>query len=176
VNEQLGTEYNNYQVMSNSIDKLKFYELKENYRLSGIKQNMGTVAGARETLELLKEKDYFIILITARPYKKYFRIYSDTLNWLKKNNLKFDALIWQEEKEKYIIEHFNRDQALFCIDDNVSNIEKLAKNGFKTFYMPNKLMYDKPSSVSKIIDNMPNKNITIIENHKKLIKIIKEKY
>ena len=43
-------------------------------------------------IKVLNEKEYTIILLTSRPYEQYTRIYSDTLQWLSNNKIKFDAI------------------------------------------------------------------------------------
>jgi len=107
VNEKLNKNIKNLEELEKIIPKLQLYELKTLYRLSGIKRKMAIIDDSKELLDELSKRNYFIILITARPYKKISRIYSDTLEWLKNNKFKYDAIIWEEQKEKYIIKNFN---------------------------------------------------------------------
>lgn len=113
--------------------------LKQEYRLSGIKAIAKPNEYASELTQFLKDNKYTIILITSRPYWKYQRIYADTLQWLNTYNIKFDAIIWEEKKEEYLIKNFPDIQ--FVIEDDVSNANKLIRAGFKVFLK--KTLYNK---------------------------------
>lgn len=106
-------------------------KLKNEYRLSGIKATAGVIEGASEFTNLLKEKGYTIILLTSRPYQKYQRIYADTLEWLNKHDIKFDAIIWEDQKEDYLAK--NLPYVEFVIEDDAENIAKLVSYGFKVW-------------------------------------------
>lgn len=123
--------FNNLEEFEKYFDLKKQLELKDAYRKSGIKANADVVDGAIEFTYKLKELGYTIILVTARPYQKYQRIYADTLQWLNKHDIKFDAIIWNEDKEKYLIENFP--SAKFIIEDDYKNALKLSNAGFKVF-------------------------------------------
>jgi len=159
VNKKLNKKYITMPELKRSLDKLIFYKVKSEYRLSGIKKEMKVLNRAKDMLKKLKEKKYFVVLLTARPYKEYFRIYSDTLEWLKSNELYFDAILWDQEKEKYIIQNFNSDSVKFCIDDDIDNINKLHDNGFKSFLIKNELMFNDKDEMDLVIENKLNNNI-----------------
>jgi hypothetical protein len=159
VNKKLDKKYKTMPELKRSLEKIEFYKVKSEYRLSGIKKEMGVLNRAKDMLKKLKEKKYFVVLLTARPYKEYFRIYSDTLEWLKSNELYFDAILWDQEKEKYIMQHFNSDNVKFCIDDDIDNINKLYENGFKSFLIKNELMFNNKDEMDSVIENKLNNNI-----------------
>jgi uncharacterized HAD superfamily protein len=126
----------NYLIYDNLYDfekeDLKYQiEVKESYRLSRTKATAGALEGSSEFTKKLKEKGYTIILLTARPYEKYEQIYSDTITWLNRHNILFDAIIWNEKKEQYLIEKFPNVE--FVVDDDYNNAVKLRKAGIKTF-------------------------------------------
>lgn len=170
VNSKIKSKYNNLQDLEIEVPKKTIYELKKMYRLSGIKRNLGMVEGSKELLKTLKSQGFFIILITARPYKQIFRIYSDTLAWLKNNELQYDAIIWEEEKEKYIIKNFSDNEIKFVLDDNISNCNILAENGFIVFHKLNPFSYSRP--FEEIIKQL-NPNIIAFKEHKEFLEKIK---
>jgi len=43
----------------------------------------------------LKKKGYEIIILSARPVKEYPKLWGDTLEWLKKNKIVYDAVFFQ---------------------------------------------------------------------------------
>ncbi len=176
VNEKTNNNFKSYKDLRNNLERLLMFNLKEQYRLSGIKKEMDVLFDATKFTKFLKKENYSIIIVTARPYEKYFRIYSDTLNWLNKNNILYDAIIWKQEKEKYIIEHFKKENVAFCIDDDIDNINKLTTSGFKTFYIPNELMFNNRKELKKEINNKLNKNTNIVNNLNSIKEILcKEK-
>tara|TARA_Y100000389_G_scaffold166632_1_gene171480 strand:- start:380 stop:1351 length:972 start_codon:yes stop_codon:yes gene_type:complete len=160
VNVQLGTRFTNLPELLLNTDKKLQLKLKEEYRLSGIKADLDVVDGSQEFLENLKEDGYDIILLTARPYKKYFRIYSDTLAWLDKNKFVYDAIIFDEEKEKYIINRFDTENVKFVIDDDISNAKKLTKAGFNVYLKTNKAYYE-----GYDIQDLKKHNIKLVNNY-----------
>jgi hypothetical protein len=114
-------------------DQLVFNNLKLEYRLSGIKRTIPIIDGAVDFVNKLKENDYFVVLLTARPYKTVFRIYSDTLYWLESNNIKYDAIIWDENKETFILKYFMNNNIKFVVDDDFKNAKKLSENKIKVY-------------------------------------------
>ena len=106
-------------------------KIKDAYRQSGEKRNLEVIDGAKEMLKHFKKLGYTIILLTARPYKKYKRIFADTLEWLDKNDLIYDAIIWDENKNERVIKEFPKMK--FMVEDSESNAVKIAELGYKVF-------------------------------------------
>lgn len=109
----------------------KYEEIKAAYRQSGWKAKMPAKAGASELTKALRNAGYQIIILTARPYKKYTRIYPDTLEFLKNNDIVFDAIIWDEEKHIKIIKKFPNME--FMIEDTPSIALEVAKAGYPVY-------------------------------------------
>ena len=153
--------------MQKQLGRKRMNEIQKQYRLSGIKARMRLKEfNCGKVLKRLKEEGFAIILITARPYKKIFRIYSDTLIWLKDSDIPFDAIIWENEKEKYIINNFDTEQVTCIIDDNIDNIKKLDECNFKTYCVFNALLSDTVDKKGNIIsdDKLYTKFVNKIEN------------
>ncbi len=125
-------------------------EIKRKYRLCGIKKRLKSMKGAKEFTKRFSKNGYKIIILSSRPYKEYPIIFSDTLKWLKKNNIKYDAVLFDEKKEEKIINKFP--YMKFMVEDDGEIALKIAKKGYKVF----------------LIDNVYNKNFS-----HKLIKRIK---
>lgn len=110
-------------------DKQKIVELKHKYRSSGYKRNIPVIKDAVFALKELKELGYTIVLLTARPYKEYPRMFADTMEWLDNNGFVYDAIIWDENKENKIIKQFPKMK--FMIEDNLYNALKISEYGYK---------------------------------------------
>jgi len=149
VSTELGETFTTITQFKEEVPKKQQYKLKSSYRTSGVKAELEVLDGAKEFMKGICEK-YSIVLLTARPYKKYFRIYSDTLKWLSDNDICYDAIMFDEEKEKYIINNFEPEQVAFCIDDDINNANKLNDNGFKVYLKKNLGIYSEDTLKRKL--------------------------
>ncbi|HKL23422.1 MAG TPA: dUTP diphosphatase [Candidatus Nanoarchaeia archaeon] len=132
VNRKMGTDYSvesltNYDIyealdLPENVTK----ELKDKFRQSGEKRFIPITEGAREFLKKLRKNGYQIVLLSARPYKKYRRIFADTKEWLEKNNLVHDAILWDEDKCARLIREFGTDKVKFFVEDNLENANDVA--------------------------------------------------
>lgn len=136
-NNETNSEYITlYKIKS---DNIKLYHaMKHRYRTEGLKRKLGRRVGAREFLIKLKENNVSIILLTSRPYKKYGRIYSDTLYWLKINRIPYDAILWSENKAKYAMNKLSKCNIVCCIDDQLEQVNSFGEHGYNTFYVGNR--------------------------------------
>ena len=151
--------YKSLAQFKSEVDKKEQYRIKSEYRTCGIKGKLDVLEGAKS---FMKEtcKNYNVVLLTARPYKKYFRIYSDTLNWLKENDICYDAIVFDEEKEKYIINNFDPEQVAFCLDDDIGNANKLHDSGFRVYLKKNLGLY-----TEQVLDRKLNEGIQILNGN-----------
>ena len=145
-----------------NVNKKQQYKLKSEYRTCGIKSKLDVLSGVETFMKKTCEK-YNVVLLTARPYKKYFRIYSDTIKWLADNNICYDAIVFDEEKEKYIINNFDTDKVAFCIDDDIQNANKLHDSGFKVYLRKNLGIYTEETLNRNLNDGIKIINGNIIE-------------
>ena len=98
--------------------------LKRLYRQSGVKQRLPLMPGARELLQLLRQRTQFkLVLLTNRPYAEHYRIYPDTLAWLQANSLPFDAIFWARDKGLEAVQHFSNIH--WALDDSPENAKRL---------------------------------------------------
>jgi len=154
--------YKSLAQFKSEVDKKEQYRIKSEYRTCGVKATLDVLDGVRSFMESACEK-YNVVLLTARPYKKYFRIYSDTIKWLSDNDICYDAIVFDEEKEKYIINNFDPNQVAFCVDDDISNANKLHDSGFKVYLKKNLGIYTQKTLDRKLNDGIQIVNGNIIE-------------
>lgn len=111
----------------------KIQTLKDEYRQSGQKRKGYLLNGAKRFLDLLRAEKFTIILLTARPYKQYRRLYADTLEWLKRYELPFDGIIWDERKNLVVYQEFP--DLAFMVEDNLDTAKEVAKLGCKVYLL-----------------------------------------
>ena len=147
IREQTGMKFINFVQKGDLYDDLAPFfdgdykavkDLKHAYRSSGAKANLPMVEGASLALHDLRQMGYSIVLLSARPYKEYPRIFADTIEWLNKNDIPYDAILWDENKEDRIVKEFPHMK--FLVEDNLSNAKKVAKRGYPVF------LFDYPSN------------------------------
>lgn len=135
INEELGTNYTMDMVDSYDIPRClgmtteQGVRLKDKYRQSGYKRFIPVCEGAREMLQWMRGQGYKIMLLTARPYEEYKRIFADTLEWLERNNLPYDSIIFDERKEERLLREFGKDRIEFFIDDVAGNTNTISRLG-----------------------------------------------
>lgn len=128
--------YDVYKNVEKVFGEEKAKKLKREYRESGQKRFIKTINEPDKVTDKLKRKGYKIIILSARPYKEYPRIFADTLEWLKKNKIKYDAILFDEHKEEKIINKFPN--LNFMIEDNPNIALKIANKGYKVYLVNHK--------------------------------------
>ena len=156
------TQYNVYEAIKDIPTKI-MKELKHEFRKSGGLKNVGVFPGAKVFLNTLRNKDYKIVLLSARPYKKYRRIFADTQEWLSENGLVHDAILWDEDKMDRLIREFGEDNVEFFIEDNLENANSISKT--TNVYLINK-SYNKGKINENVIRVNSLKEVLVIEEKK----------
>lgn len=170
VNDKVGTDfkvedlnqYNLYEAITD-IPTEVMKGLKHDFRKSGELKKVGVLSGAKKFLKTLKDKGYKIVLLSARPYKEYRRIFADTKEWLDKNDLIYDAILWDEDKLNRLIREFGEDNVSFFVEDNLKNANSISKST-KVYLL------DKSYNQGKT-----DKNISRVVNLKEVLEYEKEK-
>jgi len=135
INEKFDTSYNNINIAKKNLDRQDYLDIKNRYRESGIKQSLPLVDGAKEFTDKLKDLGYKIIILTKRPYKKYYRIFADTKVNLDDNGIKYDAIIFDSEKHKKIMSELSNIE--FMVEDNRVIANEISECGYKCYLLNN---------------------------------------
>ena len=123
--------YDLYEAYEQVISRTDMIQLKHKYRESGQKRYIPICEGAVQFLNNMKKQEYTIVLLTSRPYEQYERIFGDTIHWLHKNKLQYDAILWDEEKNYKAISQFPNMK--FMVEDNLKFANNVAKLGYKVY-------------------------------------------
>lgn len=99
------------------VDETTFRQIKLAYRQGGLKRTMPMHHNARAAIETLRRSnDCEIWLTTTRPWERFDRVDPDTRDWLDRNYIHFDALIYDEDKMPVLREQAG-DRVCFVLDD-----------------------------------------------------------
>jgi len=152
-NEHKGTNYKNRDKIKEKEDTLVYENFKHWYRESGEKTNIPLKEGAKEIIDYLKKIGYKIVIISARPNDIYNRIFPDTIEWLNKNGISYDAIYFEKDKHLKILKHLP--QLSFIIEDNLEYAKQIADLNYVVFLV---------SSYTTENIKIDNKNILIVNN------------
>jgi uncharacterized HAD superfamily protein len=103
-----------------------------------------------QTLNVLKEKGYWVQLLTARPHDNLKCVY-DTYSWLRENNVVYDNVAFSSEKYRWLADKpfFKRGAIKFAIDDSPKNASEYAHHGVQV-YVPKRSYNDSVWGLSNL--------------------------
>lgn len=161
LNDNLQTSYTTLKEAKIKVDMLTYSSIKSKYRQSGVKKNIEPIEGSVEFLEMLKYYGYSIVILTSRPYKKYFRLFADTLDWLRDNNMKYDSILFDDNKNMKILKEIPNIQ--FMVEDSFRYANSVAAVGYRCYLMV-KTLNDKWLD-SRDVHN----NVVVVDGFKKIL-------
>lgn len=139
INIELGTNFNIEQVQGYDIPTAlgipteMGLALKNKYREDGMKRFIPVIKGAKEALDFFRQEGKTIVLLTARPYKKYKRIFADTQEWLNNNSLVFDSILWDDDKNIRLLREVGAENIDFFVEDRADQANKIAALGIDCY-------------------------------------------
>jgi hypothetical protein len=80
------------------IDKRTYREVKLAYRQGGLKRTMPVYKGAAALTKAIQEAGAQVWICTTRPYLRLDNIDPDTREWLRRNNIQYNAVLFGEDK------------------------------------------------------------------------------
>lgn len=105
LNEHMGVSLHEYRTV------------KLAYRQGGMKRTMPVKEGAHEMLYVMNRVGAEIWLTTTRPYLRLDNVDPDTRHWLERNDLRFDYMLYDEEKYHMLLERVDKERIVFVLDD-----------------------------------------------------------
>ena len=120
-----GTRYEDLHNMRRNIGVDKYEDAKDEYRQSGVKRWMWPMPDASSFTKKIKELGLDIVLLSSRPYKTYSRIFADTLYWLNNNDIKYDTILWDEEKDLKLVKMIPKVKVV--IEDDIKYADDISQ-------------------------------------------------
>lgn len=102
------------------LDKRLYRQIKLAYRQGGMKRSMPTMPMFHSFLKALNYLDVEVWITTTRPYLQVGNIDDDTREWLARNNVKYDHLLYSDHKYDEMKQQVGADRVACVIDDQVS--------------------------------------------------------
>jgi hypothetical protein len=101
------------------ITKQQYRQLKLAYRQGGMKRSMPMFFHAPELFDMLRNNGVEIWVTTTRPYLQVGNIDEDTREWLRRNQLPYDHILYDERKYKRLTELVDSARIVTVLDDQV---------------------------------------------------------
>jgi uncharacterized HAD superfamily protein len=137
INKKYHKNFTNMFEVKDSLNPVDLFSIKDEYRSCGVKKFIKAKKDVVDFINNINREKYCIILLTSRPYSKYFRIYADTLYWLTENKINYDMIFWDEKKDRKILNNFDLSKIEFMIEDNRYYANKISQIGVKVFLLNN---------------------------------------
>ena len=153
--ELTGSDIKSEIIDATGITVETYYEIKREYRTGGMKATLKPIKEAVEFVNKLSQT-HSIILVSNRPAKKYNTVMVDTYIWLILNGVKFDRLLFGDDKLEKLIEYGKKIKCF--IEDDLHNAREISRLGIKVYLL------DSLSTRYEVL----NKNITIFSNYKQI--------
>lgn len=121
-----------------------YQECKLAYRQGGLKRFMPAYKSASELTKNIREAGAEVWICTTRPYLRLDNIDPDTREWLRRNEIEYDAVIFEgaylglhEYWGKYqeLVRQVGRDRIVAAVDDLPEQIEDASKAGIQVIYV-----------------------------------------
>lgn len=113
-------------------DLTTFRMIKLAYRQGGLKRTMPAFAGAAELTENIMGAGAEVWITTTRPHDRFDRVDPDTREWLRRNGILFDGLLFGPRKLADLQTRIDPGRVVFVLDDQVEQLEEAKAVGWFT--------------------------------------------
>jgi hypothetical protein len=115
-----GKEFSDYLFL----DKEVYRQIKLAYRQGGMKRSMDVYHGATNFMKWLYNQDVEIWISTTRPWMRLDNIDPDTRHWLERNDIKWDYMIYGDDKYKQLLDRVENPRIVAVVDDLFEECER----------------------------------------------------
>lgn len=97
--------------------KAKYRQCKLAFRQGGMKRNMPMYHGMDTLTRIVRAAGAEVWICTTRPYLRLDNVDPDTREWLRRNRLQYDAVIYGENKYRLLAQHVGAANVIAVADD-----------------------------------------------------------
>lgn len=136
------------------ISKRTYREVKLAYRQGGMKRCMPVRPGAAEMTRELRKQGAQIWICTTRPFLRLDNIDPDTREWLRRNKIQWDHLIYGDAKYRDLVANVGRSRVVGVYDDLPEQVESARALGLPPLLAdgPHNRWFDVDLTVDRIED------------------------
>lgn len=116
------------------VSKATYREAKLAYRQGGWKRWMPVYPGAAELTRLIQTAGAEVWICTTRPYLRLDNIDPDTREWLKRNRIRYNAVLFGDDKYRELKRQAG-DRVCAIADDLPDLLQSASRFGFRKLYL-----------------------------------------
>lgn len=116
------------------VTKARYREAKLAYRQGGWKRWMPAYPGAADLTAMIRSAGAEVWICTTRPYLRLDNIDPDTREWLRRNRMIYNAILFGEDKYTELKRQAG-DRVVAVVDDLPEMLQAAKRNGFNNLYM-----------------------------------------
>lgn len=123
------------------VRKSDYRECKLAYRQGGMKRWMPAYDGASELTRVIRDQGAEIWICTTRPYLRLENIDPDTREWLRRNDIRYDAVLFddpsrpQSSKYRELFRQVGNDRVVAVVDDLKDQVREAHRAGAEKVYL-----------------------------------------
>lgn len=114
------------------MSQASYRKCKLAYRQGGLKRTMPAFSGARDLTVDVRKRGAQVWVCTTRPYLRLDNIDPDTREFLRRNGIQYDGLLYGEDKYRDLRQIVGQDRVVVVLDDLPEQIRKAQHEGFPT--------------------------------------------
>jgi hypothetical protein len=135
-----------------------YQECKLAYRQGGIKRFMPVYEYAAELTRRIRTAGVQVWICTSRPYMRLDNIDPDTREWLRRNNIEYDAVIFEgvdgESKYHDLVSQVPASRIIAAVDDLPEMVRDAFRNGIRPVYLRDQPYNREPSGVGERVTSL----------------------
>lgn len=109
------------------IDLATYRQIKLAYRQGGMKRTMPIFDGARALCWAVKDAGAELWITTTRPYLALDNIVPDTVEWLRRHEIAYDGILFDEDKYEELAKRVDSRRVVAVLDDLPEMYDAAAK-------------------------------------------------
>lgn len=109
----------------------EYRAMKLAYRQGGGKRMMPMIEGASSLSHLLRREGAEVWITTTRPYNRFDSTDPDTREWLRRNGVYYDHLIYDDDKYARLLESVQAERVVAVLEDLGENYDRAAELGLR---------------------------------------------
>lgn len=129
------------------------------FRQGGLKRWMPAYPGAREMTEEIRALGIDIWICTTRPFDRLDNVDPDTREWLRRNGIQYDGLLFGEDKYEELARQTHRRRAVLAVLEDLPELAEEARQmGFPVLLrdQPYNKHYEKAPRVHNLSEVLPH--------------------
>lgn len=142
--------------------KSTYRQCKLAYRQGGLERSMPCYPGAAELTRAVRKAGAELWVTTTRPYLKYDQLYHDTLHFMRRNKIQYDAVIHGEHKYRDLVKQVGAGRVVAVLDDLPEMYQQALELGLPAYLRDQP--YNRHIRTSKRIGDMEDAKFEIVLN------------